>query len=402
MFKNRIELFKLFGFPVRLDMTWFILAALITWSLAMGLFPAYYPGLTQTSYWVMGLMGAIGLFASIVIHEFSHSLVARRYGMPISGITLFIFGGIAEMEAEPPSAKAEFLMAIIGPVTSLLIGGAFWMLLAALGSLTGGAAAAPSAVAQGTNVTLWSGVLDYLARINILLALFNMVPAFPLDGGRVLRAILWGVKGNIEWATRITSQIGVAFGFFLMAVGVFDFIGGNFIGGLWKVMIGLFLRGAATTSYENQLVRQALEGEKVARIMVESPVAVPDNITIQELVDSYVEKDFAGLYPVVDGKRMSGVILDNPVLGSISLEKIKQIPKNRWRTLSVHQLMTPSTAENTVSPDTEAIEVVEIMKKQGNSGLLVVVEGHLMGMVTFKDLVKFISDKVEIKKQLST
>ena len=189
MFGKRIPLFKLLGFTVNIDLSWLILAVLVTWSLAKGLFPYYFEGLSNQVYWWMGIAGAIGLFISIVFHEFCHSIVARHFGLPMKGITLFIFGGVAEMESEPQSPKVEFLMAIMGPVSSVLLGAAFY-----LASMAGKSVGWPTSV---------NGVLQYLMVINFVLAGFNLLPAFPLDGGRVLRSILWGIRGNLRWATRI-------------------------------------------------------------------------------------------------------------------------------------------------------------------------------------------------------
>jgi len=191
MFGKRIKLFKLLGFEVRVDWSWIIIAILIAWSLSKGLFPSYYKNLSTQTYWWMGIIGAAGLFLSIIVHELSHSLVARKYGLPMKGITLFIFGGVAEMEEEPPSARAEFMMAIAGPLSSILIALVFYGIQAA-GKQAG--LAAPV-----------TGVVGYLAMINGILAGFNLLPAFPLDGGRVLRSILWGVKKNLRWATYISS-----------------------------------------------------------------------------------------------------------------------------------------------------------------------------------------------------
>ncbi|MCK5276199.1 MAG: site-2 protease family protein, partial [Alphaproteobacteria bacterium] len=217
MFGRGIPLFRILGFQVKLDASWLILAVLVTWSLAAGYFPARYEGLSGPTYLWMGVAGALGLFASIVFHELSHSLVARRYGMQIRGITLFIFGGVAEMEDEPPTAKAEFLMAIAGPIASAVLSVSF-NILGDFGVRMGMAAPVPA-------------VLGYLSFINMLLAAFNLVPAFPLDGGRMLRAVLWGWKGDLRWATRIAANAGASFGFALIAFGLFNIITGNLIGG---------------------------------------------------------------------------------------------------------------------------------------------------------------------------
>jgi len=274
MFGKRIDLFKLFGFEVRIDLSWVILAIFIAWSLSAGLFPFRYEGLSSQTYWIMGIVGAIGLFFSIVVHELSHSLVAGHFGMPIHGITLFLFGGVAEMKKEPPSPRAEFMMAIAGPLSSILLAAVFYM------------------IAQITQNAGWSeavyGVIKYLAWINGILAVFNLVPAFPLDGGRVLRAALWGWKKDLKWATRIAAGFGSGFGLFLILMGILQFFGGNFIGGMWWFFIGMFVRSAAKMSYSQLLVRKALQGETVGRFMKKEPVTVPPSTTVEELVEDFI------------------------------------------------------------------------------------------------------------------
>ena len=218
MFGRRVRLFKLLGFEVRIDLSWIVIAVLVTWSLADGLFPYLYPRLVKKVYWEMGVAGALGLFASIVFHEFCHSLVARKFGMAMKGITLFIFGGVAEMGEEPPTARAEFLMAAAGPLSSFFLSGVFYFIFQA--GLSGDW---PEPV---------NGVLRYLYGINALLAVFNLLPAFPLDGGRILRSILWGTKQDLQWATRISAGIGSGFGIVLIVLGIFRVLGGD-IYGVW-------------------------------------------------------------------------------------------------------------------------------------------------------------------------
>ncbi|MEQ9349915.1 MAG: site-2 protease family protein, partial [Alphaproteobacteria bacterium] len=235
MFGKQIPLFRLFGFDVGIDPTWVMIAVLVTWSLAVGLFPSYYPGLSPLAAWSMGVVGAAGLFASIIFHELSHSLVARRFGLPIGGITLWIFGGVAHMEGEPEAPKVEFWMAIAGPVSSYVLAGGFVL-----------AAWAGDGLAWPVTVT---GVFWYLAAINGVLATFNLVPAFPMDGGRVLRAILWARSGNFREATRIASGLGGLFGLGLMAAAAFFLLQGNLVAAVWWFLIGLFVRFAARSSY---------------------------------------------------------------------------------------------------------------------------------------------------------
>src|SRR3977135_816735 len=230
MFLHRVRLFSLAGFTVWVDVAWLIFAVMLVWSLAIGIFPSITPSLPTATFWGWAVAVTIGLFVSMVFHELSHSLVARHFAMPISGITLFIFGGVAELHQEPTSAREEFLMAVAGPAASMVLGTAF---LAAV-ALGGGTLRLPGA-----------GVLWYLGYINWVLAIFNLVPAFPLDGGRMLRAALWGWKQDLRWATNIAAGAGALFGIALILWGVFQLLSGEVIGGIWLLLIGMFLHGAA-------------------------------------------------------------------------------------------------------------------------------------------------------------
>jgi Zn-dependent protease len=376
MFGKRIKLFKLLGFEVRIDLSWIIIATLVTWSLAAGLFPYLYPDLSRETYWLMGVVGALGLFVSIVAHEFCHSLVARRFGMSMKGITLFIFGGVAEMGDEPPTARAEFMMAIVGPISSLVIAAVFFLIYR-------------EGVSSGWDTPV-NGVIYYIAYINGILAVFNLLPAFPLDGGRVLRSILWGIKDNLRWATRVSSAIGAAFGIGLIVLGVFQFISGNVIGGVWMFLIGLFLKSAAQMSYQQLLVRKALEGESVRRFMNANPVTVPDSITVERLVEDYIYKYHYKMFPVMEGDKL---------VGCITTRQVKDIPREAWSRETIREAASPCSAENTVSPQTDAVKALALMSQGGISRLMVVENGRLVGLVTLKDLLDFFSLKVELEEQ---
>jgi Zn-dependent protease/CBS domain-containing protein len=374
MFGKRIELFRLFGFSVKVDLSWLVIAVLVTWSLAAGYFPNSYPELATQTYWIMGLAGMLGLFVSIVLHELSHSLVARQFGMPMRGITLFIFGGVAEMSDEPPSALAEFAMAIAGPIASVLIAGICFGV-----AIVGDLAAWPDAV---------TGVLSWLGLINGILVLFNMVPAFPLDGGRVLRSALWHWKGNIRWATRITSQIGSGFGIFLIVAGVLTFITGNPIGGMWYFLIGLFLRNAAQMSYQQLLVRRALEGESVARFMNPEPVTVTPDTTVQDLVENYIYKLHFKMFPVVENGHLEGCV---------TTRDVREVPPEEWPTRTVRDILETCGEENTVASDADAMQALSQMNRTQTSRVMVVDNSHLAGVLSLKDMMKFLSLKVELE-----
>lgn len=245
---QRLELFRLFGFPIRVDFSWLLIVLLVTYSLAAGYFPENHPGMPKSAYWAMGFVAAIGLFASILFHELAHALVARHYKIPIGGITLFIFGGVAELKEESPSPKVEFWTAIVGPVASFLLGYGF-LKLSSLGE----------AAAWNKSVVL---IFYYLGFMNGLLALFNLIPAFPLDGGRVFRSLMWALKKDYVWATRLAANMGQIFAWVLVALGVIQWLRGSPLGGLWYILIGFFLRQAAKDILTRLTIEQTKQREE--------------------------------------------------------------------------------------------------------------------------------------------
>lgn len=375
MFGRRVKIFSLLGFEVRVDLSWVVLAVLVTWSLADGVFPDYVEGLTETAYWLMGVAGALGLFLSIILHELSHSLVARRFGIPMKGITLFIFGGVAEMSEEAPDAKAEFWMALAGPASSLLVSSIFY-----LASRYGASAGWSDPV---------TGVIGYLVWINIALAVFNLIPAFPLDGGRVLRSVLWGLRKNLRWATRVTSRLGSGFGIVMIVFGLYFIIRGQFIGGIWWFMIGLFLRNAAQMSYQQLLTRKALEGERVRRFMVTNPVTVSAGVTLHQLVNHYIYRHHFKMYPIVE---------DGRLLGYVTVRQLKEVPHDRWDRVTVGEIARPCTPAMTIPPDTDALQALSIMNRTGSSRLMVVEGDRLVGLIALKDLLQFLSLKLALEE----
>jgi Zn-dependent protease len=376
VFGRSIHLFTIFGFAVRLDPSWFIMAVLWTWSLATQVFPAMIKGLPSPVYWGMGVAGTLGLFASVVVHELAHSLVARRFGIGMRGITLFIFGGVAEMGGEPPSPRAEFLVAAAGPAMSFGIG------------LAGHGVAALGR-AGGWPATLLA-VLGYLAMANLALALFNMVPAFPLDGGRILRSVLWRWKGSLRWATLISSRIGSGFGYLLIAGGVLLVVTQGNWGGLYLFLLGLFVRNAAQMSYQQLLLRRAFEGEPVSRFMQPNPVTVPRQISVGELVQDYVYRYHHKMYPVLDAS--------GRLIGCVTTRQVKDMPKDEWSNTTVGALAGQCSPENTVRPDTDALTALSAMSRTGASRLMVAEGDQLLGILTLKDLLRFFSLKMELEQ----
>lgn len=374
MFGKGVKLFKLLGFEVRIDASWLLLAVLIIVSLTSGYFPLFYEDLSTRAYLLMGIVGAIGLFASIIIHEMCHSLVGRRVGIRMKGITLFMFGGVAQMGEESQTPKGEFLMSIAGPLASFAIGGIFYVLFRFF-------------QAYEAPVTV-TGVLGYLSWINVILALFNLLPAFPLDGGRILRSGLWAWKKNLRWATRIASEIGSAFGLVLIILGIFSLLAGNIIGGLWWCLIGMFLKGIAKGSYREVVLRQTLVGEPIGRFMPDKTISAPANLSVSDLVEEYIYRHHYKMFPVVN---------DDRLVGCVTTRAVKELPRDAWNETTVAEIANAPSETNTIDPDADASKALSTMSKTGNSRLMVAKDSHLLGVVSLKDLLEFIVLKLDIE-----
>lgn len=373
MFAHRLKLFSLFGFAVWVDASWLLLGALVAWSLAVGVFPEAVPNLDALTYWWMAVAATIGLLLSIVFHETAHSLVARRYGIAIRGITLFIFGGVAEMEGEPRTARGEFLMAIAGPISSLLLAviltGGYW------------------AVRKQAGLASFAEVLWYLGFLNGVLAAFNLVPAFPLDGGRMLRAALWGWRGDIRWATQKAAAAGNAFGILLIVIGVLEVMRGDFIGGMWQFLIGLFLRGAAGASYQQTIAQEVLGDVSVAEVMTREPISVPPAVSVGDFIEDYVYGHHHRDFPVAREGRL---------LGTIGTRQAAALDRARWATTAVSEVMVPCSGPDMVGPEAPALAAIAQMTRAGKSRLFVVQADRLVGVVSLSDLLSLLSVKLEL------
>jgi Zn-dependent protease/predicted transcriptional regulator len=368
MFKNSVEVMDLLGFKVRIDPSWLLIAALIIWSLSSAYFPAELPGLSYYSYLALGTFAMLGLFASLILHELAHSLVARRYGLRVGNITLFIFGGVAELEQEPRSPQSEFWIAIAGPAMSLALAVIAEIITQSLASLN----VSPPLTA----------VFAYLAWINLILALFNLVPAFPLDGGRVLRAVLWHVKQDVFTATRIASAFGSAFGYLLIALGVFSLFSASTVGGLWQILIGFFVLQASRSAYQQLLISSALKEQTVRELMTTNVHAANLTDTVQELVDNVVLKHNVSFVPVTDSGRLVGLV---------SLATLEEIDRRDWNKTRLSDVVVASDETNTVVPDTPTEEVFATMLKSGQRKLLVAEQGRLVGLLALSDLTTYLS-----------
>ena len=371
---KKIELIKIFDIPIKLDLSWFIILAFITWTLAAGYFPSKYPELDKFTYLIMGLFSALLLFVSVLLHELSHALVARRNNIPIRGITLFIFGGIAEMDQEPPTARSEILMAAAGPLCSGIL--SFLFLL--IGNLF-------------TNFLPYApiiGILKYCVFINTALMIFNLLPGFPLDGGRILRAVIWNYTGDLKKATYTTSRIGSSMGVFFIIFGFFNIFTGNFIGGLWFALIGLFIKSAADAGYQQLLSGNLLQGIKVSEIMTRDLITVNNSITLDRLVDDYFLKHRFNSYPVVS---------DDTLLGMVSIHDVKQIPREDWKEVNVSKILDARIIGFCVHPDDDATNAMSRMVKNGLGRVPVLDSGKLVGIVSHRDIMQIIKHKVDLK-----
>jgi len=373
MFLHRIRVFTLVGFTVWIDASWLIFAALITWTLAAGVFPSQIPNLPRALYWWMGVAGAIGLFFSIVIHELSHSIVARRFAIPIRGITLFIFGGVAELHDEPTSARGEFWMTIAGPISSVMIGA----ILLSLAKVTGAELPRPVEV-----------LLIYLGEINWLLALFNLAPAFPLDGGRVLRSALWAWKRDYAWATRVAARFGAGFGILLMAAAGFSVLRGNFVGGVWLFLIGLFLNGAAGATRRQLLLAQTFTGRKVSNFVSEQPAISPD-LSLKAAVEKYFYRYHSRILPVMH---------DGTLTGCVRAEKLREINQSQWEKLHVSDAAEPCTHDATISPDADALDALKRMPRTGRDELFVVDGRRYVGVISLANMLRFLAIRRDLER----
>lgn len=374
MVSRHLTLFDILGFKVRLHLSWIFLTPLVIWSLARSYLPDYYLGLSDSTYWWMGAIAMIGLFGSLVFHEFAHSLVSRRYGIPISSITLFIFGGVAQLDKEPSSPKAEFLAAIAGPLSSFALSAGLYL-----------------AFEVGYQIQFplpVLGVLGCLAVANSLLGGFNLIPAFPLDGGRALRAGLWHWKKDFRRATQWASRVGSIFGLLLILSGLAYLITGNFIVGMWWFIVGLFLRGAAASSYYQVVARTMLGSEPIQRFMTPNPMTVSSDLSVEKLVEEHFYRSLHTMYPVVDDTRL---------VGYISSKQISGIPRDRWNRLMVRDIARPCSKDNTVDMETGALAALALMNRTGNSQLMVMDGDRLVGIVTLKDLLKLLALKLDLE-----
>lgn len=365
----------IFNIPIEINYSWFIILALIIFTLARGYFPYTNPELGQAVYWLMAVFAAILLFASLLAHELSHSLVAKKNDLPISGITLFIFGGVAHMEKEPPSPEIELKMAAAGPTMSFFLALLFFALTQVFRNL-------------GFSRPILS-ITEYLSFVNLAVGIFNLIPGFPLDGGRILRAALWKFYNDVKKATAIASGFGRGFAFFLMAIGVLYLFSGSIISGIWFIFIGFFLQEAADVSYRQVAMNKLLSGVRVENLMTKDVITVQANLPLDKLFDKYFLKFRHAAFPVVE---------DDTILGLITFHDVKEVPREKWHAAAAREIMLPLGKNLIISRKMDALDALAKMAKTGLGRLLVIENSKLIGIVSQRDITRLFEFKSEIEE----
>ncbi len=379
MFSRAVRVVDIFGFQIKVDPSWLLIAALIVWTLSTGYFPAHVPGLSSGDYLALAIVAMLGLFAGLILHELAHSLVARHFGLGVGGITLFIFGGVAELDEEPESPESEFWIAIAGPVMSLAIAAAAWL---ALKALQGVAISAP-----------FQAVLEYLALINLILALFNLVPAFPLDGGRVLRSILWRMSGDVVRATRNASAASAIFAYALIAFGFVSLFSGATVGGLWQVLIGLFLLSAARGTYQQMLVKSSLSGKTVGALKTDRVHTASPDDTLATVVDTIMLRHAVSFVPVTEGDHL---------LGYVDAGLLQKIDREHWPDTRVSDIYIAADDENTVPPGLPTETLMRRISTGRRRKFLVAERGRFLGVITLADLLAYLALLQELGPSISS
>ena len=370
MTRQNVPLGRIMGIPIGLDYSWFLIFALLTWMLAGSYYPAEFKNWPPLLYWFTGAATAIMLFVSVLLHELGHSVIALRFKVPVRSITLFLFGGVAQIGAEPPSAMAEFLIAIAGPIVSLALAVLFTVVKPAVATVE----------------PLW-GLVKYLAYINFALVLFNLIPGFPLDGGRVFRAIIWAATKNMRRATLIAANTGRFFGFLFIFFGVWQMLGGNFGNGLWIAFIGWFLDNAASAQVHQVAFQGLLAGHTVAQAMNSHCASVPAEMTLQQLVDEHI---------LGSGRRCFLVRRGADTVGLMTLHRIKGVPRPDWATTSAAEVMLPLEQLKRTDPDSGLWAALQEMDHDGVNQLPVMTGKQVVGMLSREDVITFLRTVQEL------
>ncbi|UCG54972.1 MAG: site-2 protease family protein [Dehalococcoidia bacterium] len=368
MLKSSIPIGRIFGIPLKLHFSWFFIFALVTWALVASYFPDVYPKWSITASIITGVITSLLFFGSVLLHELMHSVVAIASGIPVKSITLFIFGGVSQITEEPTKPKTELKIAIAGPLTSIMLGGVFWAVFYLV----------PESLEYIIAVSFWLGL------INLMLGAFNLLPGFPLDGGRVLRAVLWWRSGNLRRATRWASNAGRGISFLFIFGGIWLIFQGPewWFNGLWLAFIGWFLGNAAVGSYRQLTLQQMLQGHEVSEVMTKNCITIPRNITLDELVTEYILPTGNQCFVVVDRENTKGLI---------TLKEVKEIPRIAWTTKKVSEVMTSLEELKQVNPNEDLARVMKMLTEEEINQLPVVEDGKVIGMISRENMLAFIN-----------
>ncbi len=364
MFRHTIPVGRVFGIDIDLDYSWFLIFGLLTWILAVSYYPAEFKNWSVAGYWLMGAVTAVLLFLSVLLHELGHSLVAKHFGIPVPRITLFIFGGVSQIATEPADPGKEFWMAAAGPAVSFVLAAIFWELRLVLAS-------SPSLLA----------LAKYMALLNLILAVFNLIPGFPLDGGRVFRAIVWRATNNFQRATSVATFTGRFFGFSLIFIGVWLALAGDLLNGLWTAFIGWFLESAAASQLQQQVVKNLLAGHKVSEMMSRDCTGVPADMKLDDLVEKHI---------LGGGHRCFVVTRGDQTIGLMTLSEIAKVPRSLWASTKIADVMVPSEKLALTPANAEAWTTVESMARSGITQTPVAEGGKIIGVLSRDDLVHYL------------
>ena len=369
MRRSGIKIGQVFGIPIFLHLSWILIFGLITYSL-VDEYGARYPQWTSGQLWSLGVITSLLFFGSVLFHELSHSAVARHYRIPVASITLFFFGGIASITRDPDSAGQEFLMAAAGPASSYVLAGAFWLL------------------AQATpNDSMPNALATWLAGTNALLATFNLLPGFPLDGGRVFRSIVWGITKNYSKSTRIASRVGQGIAYAMMAFGLYTaFVLHSSVNGVWFVFLGWFLLTAARQSYQQVEAQGALQGLRAVDVMTSDMPTVARDLSLDEYAREVSRT----------GRRAHLVVSDNKLVGLMRVEVLQAVPREEWPSTSVQAVMIPREKLAWIAPEEPVLSVLERMRSANVDQLAVIREDNVVGLVTRDSILRVVQARTEL------
>jgi Zn-dependent protease/predicted transcriptional regulator len=363
-----VPLGRVLGIPIYLHPSWFIIFLLITVSLRTQ-FTSMHPGWTPTQHWTLGIITSLLFFGSVVFHELSHSVMAKHYRIPVQSITLFVFGGLSRIQQEPEKASQEFNIALAGPLSSLFLAGCFWLVLHYF---------------HGNEMIV--AAAKWLAEINLLLAIFNLLPGFPLDGGRILRGVVWGATGDFTKSTRVAANAGRVLAYLMIFVGIWQALNGNWVGGLWTAFIGWFLLSAAQESFAQVAIRSTLNGVSAEDIMSRDIPTVSRDMSLEEYLHDVLRT--GRQYHLVTGA-------GNPV-GIVTLQGARMVPREEWLNTSVQAVMRPIDQIHAASPREPALGVLERMQDEEVNQMPVVSDGHVIGIIARDTILRVLQTRLQI------